>query len=377
MKKTLAVVLLLVALPAFAHPGHDSSPLRDGLLHPLTGLDHLLMLLGTGVLAALTRRSLGLPLATLAAMVGGAVCGHLVGDVLGMEAMIAVSVWVIAGALLLPSRQRLLAVIMPMFALFHGWAHGVEATPSAFWLFGSGFVLVSTLLLAVGFAVGCLLRRHTGLQKAVGGDAGGGGLGAGRLMDVDLALLRLLQLASPGLPVGGFTYSQGLEWAVEAGWVRDTATFAAWQREQLNDTLGYLDWPVLARLYHACQAMMPAPSRIGAASCWPTVRLPSCGWKNSSVAVRWRGCSMAGSWAGPGLAGQSRPEPTERHGLAWRALVHPVASVGLGPRLCLARKRGDGRGQAGAVRPAGGPDATARPGAGAACRARSRPGAGR
>ena len=73
-------------------------------------------------------------------------------------------------------------------------------------------------------------------------------------MDVDLALLRLLQLASPGLPVGGFTYSQGLEWAVEAGWVRDTATFAAWQREQLNDTLGYLDWPVLARLYHACQA---------------------------------------------------------------------------------------------------------------------------
>ncbi|ANY87419.1 MULTISPECIES: urease accessory protein UreF [Pseudomonas] len=72
-------------------------------------------------------------------------------------------------------------------------------------------------------------------------------------MNHDLALLRLLQLASPGLPVGGFTYSQGLEWAVEAGWVRDIATFAAWQREQVHDTLGYLDWPVLARLYHACQ----------------------------------------------------------------------------------------------------------------------------
>ncbi|WP_110992802.1 urease accessory protein UreF [Pseudomonas sichuanensis] len=72
-------------------------------------------------------------------------------------------------------------------------------------------------------------------------------------MNSDLALLRLLQLASPGLPVGGFTYSQGLEWAVEAGWVRDTASFAAWQREQLHDTLGYLDWPLLARLYRACQ----------------------------------------------------------------------------------------------------------------------------
>jgi urease accessory protein len=72
-------------------------------------------------------------------------------------------------------------------------------------------------------------------------------------MNSDLALLRLLQLASPGLPVGGFTYSQGLEWAVEAGWVRDTASFGAWQREQLHDTLAYLDWPVLARLYRACE----------------------------------------------------------------------------------------------------------------------------
>ncbi|WP_060507407.1 urease accessory protein UreF [Pseudomonas sp. NBRC 111124] len=73
-------------------------------------------------------------------------------------------------------------------------------------------------------------------------------------MNSDLALLRLLQLASPGLPVGGFTYSQGLEWAVEAGWVRDTAGFSAWQREQLHDTLAHLDWPVLARLYRACEA---------------------------------------------------------------------------------------------------------------------------
>jgi len=54
--------------------------------------------------------------------------------------------------------------------------------------------------------------------------------------------------------VGGFTYSQGLEWAVEAGWVRDIEGFSAWQREQMHDTLAYLAWPVLARLYHACEA---------------------------------------------------------------------------------------------------------------------------
>ncbi|MDU4544897.1 MAG: urease accessory protein UreF, partial [Klebsiella michiganensis] len=35
--------------------------------------------------------------------------------------------------------------------------------------------------------------------------------------------LRLMQLASSSLPVGGYSWSQGLEWAVEAGWVADTA----------------------------------------------------------------------------------------------------------------------------------------------------------
>ncbi|MDF0731980.1 HupE/UreJ family protein [Pseudomonas entomophila] len=169
MKKTLALVLLMVALPAFAHPGHDSNPLQDGLLHPLTGLDHLLMLLGTGVLAALTRRSLSLPLATLGTMFGGAVLGHLFGDLVGVETMISVSLVVAAVAMLLPNRQLLLALAMPVFALFHGWAHGVEATPSAFWLFSAGFVTVSGLLLVAGFGVGCMLRRHAKLQKLFGG----------------------------------------------------------------------------------------------------------------------------------------------------------------------------------------------------------------
>ena len=42
------------------------------------------------------------------------------------------------------------------------------------------------------------------------------------------ALVRLLQLASPALPIGAYSYSQGLEWAVEAGVVRDAAGAQAW-----------------------------------------------------------------------------------------------------------------------------------------------------
>ena len=43
-----------------------------------------------------------------------------------------------------------------------------------------------------------------------------------------LPLVRLLQLASPSLPIGAYSYSQGLEWAVESGEVRDAASARVW-----------------------------------------------------------------------------------------------------------------------------------------------------
>ena len=66
------------------------------------------------------------------------------------------------------------------------------------------------------------------------------------------SLPRLLQLVSPSLPVGAYSYSQGLEWAVEAGWVSDPGSLGAWLRDQLQGSLQYWDLPLLARLYQAC-----------------------------------------------------------------------------------------------------------------------------
>ncbi len=66
-----------------------------------------------------------------------------------------------------------------------------------------------------------------------------------------LPLLRLLQLASPALPIGAFAYSQGLEQALAAGWVRDEASAEAWIAGLLAHHLAGLDLPVLARLYRA------------------------------------------------------------------------------------------------------------------------------
>jgi urease accessory protein len=68
-----------------------------------------------------------------------------------------------------------------------------------------------------------------------------------------LADLRLMQLVSPALPSGAFTYSQGLEWAVESGQIDSPQAVYDWMAGLIEDGLIYLDLPVLKRLYDAFQ----------------------------------------------------------------------------------------------------------------------------
>lgn len=67
-------------------------------------------------------------------------------------------------------------------------------------------------------------------------------------------LARLLQLASPTLPVGAYTYSQGLEWAVECGDVKDEASAQQWIGDLLHWTMGRFEAPLLAQMMAACAA---------------------------------------------------------------------------------------------------------------------------
>lgn len=60
-----------------------------------------------------------------------------------------------------------------------------------------------------------------------------------------LALSRLLQLASPALPVGAYSYSQGLEWAIECGWIKDEASAGQWIHEVMHCALLSLELPLL------------------------------------------------------------------------------------------------------------------------------------
>ena len=60
-----------------------------------------------------------------------------------------------------------------------------------------------------------------------------------------------MQLCSPMLPVGAYAYSQGLEFAVSSGWIKDEGSTSLWIQGLLENSLTYLDVPLLSRLYNA------------------------------------------------------------------------------------------------------------------------------
>ena len=90
--------------------------------------------------------------------------------------------------------------------------------------------------------------------------------GAGSSPRSAAGLLQILWLASPALPVGGFSYSEGLEAAVDAGLVSDEASAARWPIDQLHLGLARTDLAVVAQAIPAWRADDLA--RIQALNAW-------------------------------------------------------------------------------------------------------------
>ncbi len=165
LARTLTPILLcLYAGAASAHTGHHAATgFTSGLTHPLSGLDHLLAMIAIGLWAAQQggRTLWAVPSAFVGTMIlGGALA--LTGLALPhVETGIAASVLVLG--LLVATRQRWHVgggmAIAALFALFHGYAHGLEmpqaASPA---LYAVGFVLATATLHAVGIAAGRIGR---------------------------------------------------------------------------------------------------------------------------------------------------------------------------------------------------------------------------
>ena len=171
-------LLLLASCAAWAHPGtdggsHHALGFADGLLHPLTGVDHLAAMLAVGLWSALATRRLWLaPLAFMAMLLLGAVAGMAGVSLPGVEPMVAASLVVLG--LLVASRWHLNAAVgvalVGGFAAFHGLAHGGEfAAAGNPWGVLAGMLLATAALHAAGLGLGLMLRRRSAWWPRVAG----------------------------------------------------------------------------------------------------------------------------------------------------------------------------------------------------------------
>jgi len=185
MKRLLLTLLLTgaAASPAFAHldpVAHGS--LAAGFSHPLTGADHLLAMVAVGLWASLIggRALWAVPAAFVAAMSVGflAALGGL--GLPFVEPVIAASV-VVIGLLAMVALQVPAAVgmaVVGFFALFHGYAHGMELGGASGLSFMAGFAAATALLHGAGVALGLGLGGRAGriAARIAGGLAALGGL---------------------------------------------------------------------------------------------------------------------------------------------------------------------------------------------------------
>lgn len=189
MRYLMTVLLLLTTSPLWAHPGHGESTVgfMAGLIHPLTGVDHLLAMLAVGIWSATTAQRVWLaPLSFAVMLLVGAVLAQAGLVLPAVEPVIVVSVLLLG--LLVMVRRRFpdgaVAALVAGFALFHGVAHGQElAAPLAL----VGMVLATALLHGCGLAVGLLLKLHSvWWQRTVGAGIAlaGVGLATGLLLPV-------------------------------------------------------------------------------------------------------------------------------------------------------------------------------------------------
>jgi len=164
----IAVAVLVLVQPAFAHEQAGvAGGLASGLLHPLTGIDHMIAMVAVGIWGA----QLGapaiwvLPITFPLVMAFGGVLGVLRIPLPMPEVVIALSALVLGAAVAVRVRVpfEAAAVVVGVFAIFHGHAHGTELPSAANPLaYGVGFVVATGLLHLCGIAIGTLSRWPAG-----------------------------------------------------------------------------------------------------------------------------------------------------------------------------------------------------------------------
>ena len=175
---TFAALLVFTPAIALAHPGHDGTTgLLHGLMHPVTGIDHIFAMVAVGLLAAqYGGRTLWLlPMSFLVVMGIAGSIGMAGVELPIAEIGIALSVVVLGLAIAFQIKPPTVVAltVVAVFALFHGYAHGAETPDGTGGLsFAAGFLVATSFLLGAGVGLGLLLQRQTLGRRLM--QAGGG-----------------------------------------------------------------------------------------------------------------------------------------------------------------------------------------------------------
>lgn len=158
----------MLVSPAFAHPdpGHADS-LASGALHPLTGIDHVFVMVSVGLWGALVggRAIWAWPATFVAAMLAGFVAARVGLQISFVESAISASIIVLGllAALHVKAPLALGAATVGFFAFFHGHAHGTEVAASVI-PYAVGFTLSTAVLHGAGVCMRRLLQGMTRVE---------------------------------------------------------------------------------------------------------------------------------------------------------------------------------------------------------------------
>ena len=169
--------LLMAPALALAHIGQGdiSGGFLAGLEHPVFGLDHVVAMVAVGIWGAQLRAPAiwVLPVTFPLVMSFGGILGGLGVPIPGIEIGIAVSAIVLGAMIALAARPPLwvAGLIVAVFAIFHGYAHGAELPESANAIsFAMGFVIATGSLHALGILIGVINKWKAGERglRAIG-----------------------------------------------------------------------------------------------------------------------------------------------------------------------------------------------------------------
>lgn len=182
-RAVLVLPVLVCAQSAAAHVGQGGAVgMLTGFLHPLSGWDHILAMVAVGLWGAQLGASAiwVLPVAFPLVMAVGGMLGFLGVPVPGIEYGIAASAIILGAAVAFELRPPLVvaALVVGLFAIFHGRAHGTEVPPGeSALLYSMGFVVATGCLHAIGIGIGAVHRRPWGRRflRAAGTAVASGG----------------------------------------------------------------------------------------------------------------------------------------------------------------------------------------------------------